>query len=136
MERENKLDKIFRFIYPLPGVWEVYYTSNIRYFINKYPFEHKQQHSFSWTHNDRTVLLDRNEPFQPIFWDMKQIMNDRSAEDLHSEILKILKNSEVAQDFQITGTNKAAEKTTKNTINFENKQRKLMKLCGEANTRN
>ena len=49
---------------------------------------------------------------------MKQIMNGRSAEHLRSEILKILKNSEVAQDFQITGTNKAAENTTKNTINF------------------
>ena len=49
---------------------------------------------------------------------MKQIMNGRSAEDLRFEILKILKNSEVAQDFQITRTNKAAENTTKNTINF------------------
>ena len=68
--------------------------------------------------HDRTVLLDRNEPFQPIFWNMKQIMNGRSAEELRSEILKILKNSKVAQDFQITGTNKAAENTTKNTINF------------------
>ena len=73
--------------------------------------------------HDRTVLLYRNEPFQPIFWDMKQIMNGRSAEGLRSEILKILKNSEVTQDFQVTVTNKAAENTTKNTINFWEKSK-------------